>query len=510
MYGTLRRIKGFVTECFQNYSKLFYIYQNRILRDQTQLNSLYARFNQFIELMLFKLLNAYSRANWKFYFNFAVFDFNTVGHPLIYSFSEIPCLSTDLIFKLLARSSTQISTSTQLIQDGRLQLSAVFQIFSVLSVRGVILTVRELSTNRIYQIHHDRDSNPLLTPSFDRGPASDPIDSDPDPEPKDANPIENERAPGLNLEPASNPDNALIRTRSGRVSRPRRDPDYEYQLPLIEVPLVPSCYSQSASSHTNPPRSNASRRHANFEPSALLQSMQTQAEIVDALEEAGERVCFLVDRGMNAMLLRETGTLYVFDEAKNDFVNLCDQRTLTSDRKRQRTSRPPNFCELLSDDVMLPWQEIDFPGFTEGRHKRRYYGFTPEWRNYAIQQAKEEKSCSEPALPTVAQPEPEPERDSRLKREPEPELEPTRSRTPSGSHSRTPSGSRSRTPSGSQHQEPTRTSEYRSHGGPSGTTSRNGYVYTTEGGDSGGGESGRIRPAGGTANSPGDAGVKTN
>ena len=176
--------------------------------------------------------------------------------------------------------------------------------------------------------------------------------------------------------------------------------------------------------NTNLARSNASRRHANFEPSALLQSMQTQAEIIDALEEAGERVCFLVDRNVNAMLLRETGTLYVFNEAKNDFVNLCDGRTLTNDRKRQRASRPPNFCELSPDDVLLPWQEIDFPGFAEGRHKHRYYGFTPEWRNYAIQQAKEEKSCSEPAPPTVAQPEPEPEREPRPEREPEPEPEP--------------------------------------------------------------------------------------
>ena len=226
--------------------------------------------------------------------------------------------------------------------------------------------------------------------------------------------------------------------------------------------------------------------------------MQTQAEIIDALEEAGERVCFLVDRNVNAMLLRETGTLYVFNEAKNDFVNLCDGRTLTNDRKRQRASRPPNFCELSTDDVLLPWQEIDFPGFAEGRHKHRYYGFTPEWRNYAIQQAKEEKSCSEPAPPTIAQPEPEPERESRPEREPEPEPEPVIGPP-----------LRSRTPSGSQHQQSTRTSEYRSSGGPSGTTCRNGHVYTTEGGDSGGGESGRIRPAGGTANSPGDTGVKT-
>ena len=214
--------------------------------------------------------------------------------------------------------------------------------------------MRELSTNRVYQIHHDRASNPLLTPSFNRAPASDPIDSNPDPEPKDANPIENEREPGEDLEPASNPDNALIRTRSGRVSRPYRDPDHEYQLPLIEVSLVPLHNSPSALLHANPSRSNASRRHANFEPSEFLQSMQTQAEIIDALEEAGERVCFLMDRNVNAMLLRETGTLYVSYETKNDFVNVCDGRTLTNDRKRQRASRPPNFCELSSMKCYCP------------------------------------------------------------------------------------------------------------------------------------------------------------
>ena len=42
--------------------------------------------------MLLKLLNAYTRSNWKFYFNFAVYDFNTVEHfdsfLLIYYFQR--------------------------------------------------------------------------------------------------------------------------------------------------------------------------------------------------------------------------------------------------------------------------------------------------------------------------------------------------------------------------------------------------------------------------------------
>ena len=246
--------------------------------------------------------------------------------------------------------------------------------------------------------------------------------------------------------------------------------------------------------NTNLARSNASRRHANSEPSALLQSMQTQAELIDALEEAGERVCFLVDRNMNAMLLRETGNLYVFNEAKNDFVNLCDGRTLTNDRKRQRASRPPNFRELSTDDVLLPWQEVDFPGFAAGRHKHRYYGFTPEWPNYAIQQAKEEKSCSEPASPTIAQPELEPEREPRPERESEPELEPVSAAGPPA------------VPSTSSQPEPPSIED---SGGPSGTARGDGHVDTTERSDSGGGESGYIRPVGGTANSPRDTGVKT-
>ena len=98
--------------------------------------------------------------------------------------------------------------------------------------------MREISTNRVYQFHHDRSSNSILTLSFSRGSAPDPGESDSDPEPKDANPIENEREAGDDLEPASNPDSSLISTRSSRASRPFCIPDYEYQLPLFEVSLA--------------------------------------------------------------------------------------------------------------------------------------------------------------------------------------------------------------------------------------------------------------------------------
>ena len=72
------------------------------------------------------------------------------------------------------------------------------------------MTLRELSTGREYNTHHDRLSNPLFSSQTDLP------ETVPEHEPK-ANPEENLKEHEENSEPVGNPEKALMRTISGRV-----------------------------------------------------------------------------------------------------------------------------------------------------------------------------------------------------------------------------------------------------------------------------------------------------
>ena len=101
----------------------------------------------------------------------------------------------------------------------------------VLSVIGVVVTLRELSTGREYVTHHDRLSNPLLS---GKETESREIESN-------ANLRENEKEPEADQLPVGNPEEALMRTRVGRIVKPPRNPDFEYSF------LLPSSISESTS-----------------------------------------------------------------------------------------------------------------------------------------------------------------------------------------------------------------------------------------------------------------------
>ena len=96
----------------------------------------------------------------------------------------------------------------------------------VLQARGVVVTVRELSTGREYNTHHERLSNPLFS-----GKKGEP-ELEPEHEPN-ANPDENLKEPEEDTETVCDPEEALMRTRSGRVLRPRRNKDFDYISVLI-------------------------------------------------------------------------------------------------------------------------------------------------------------------------------------------------------------------------------------------------------------------------------------
>ena len=106
-----------------------------------------------------------------------------------------------------------------------------WSLHEVIFVKGVVVTLTELSSNRKYVVHHDRLSNPLL--------------SDKPFEPRalelNANPQENEQDSQEGTLPVRNPEEALIRTRSGRTVKSTRNKDFDYLFMLFRLNL--SCPS---------------------------------------------------------------------------------------------------------------------------------------------------------------------------------------------------------------------------------------------------------------------------
>ena len=100
----------------------------------------------------------------------------------------------------------------------------------VLQVRGVVVTVRELSTGRKYNTHHNRLSNPLF--SGKKGEPELELEHEPN-----TNPEKNLKEPEKDAEPVGDPEEALMRTRSGRVVRHRRNKDLYYTRVLFHSGL---------------------------------------------------------------------------------------------------------------------------------------------------------------------------------------------------------------------------------------------------------------------------------
>ena len=83
----------------------------------------------------------------------------------------------------------------------------------VISVKGVVVTLKKINSDRKYIVHHNRLSNPILS-----GKEFAPRELE-----ANANPQENEQNPKEDFEPVVNSEEALISTRSGRkVNPPKR------------------------------------------------------------------------------------------------------------------------------------------------------------------------------------------------------------------------------------------------------------------------------------------------
>ena len=121
----------------------------------------------------------------------------------------------------------------------------------VISINRVVVTLRELSSNRKYVGHHDRFSNLLLSDK--------PLD--PRALKLNANPQENEQDSEECTLPVRNPEEALMRTRSGRTVKLTRNKDFDYLfvLPSLNLSCPSSMSALAARLQSTPLTSKALR-----------------------------------------------------------------------------------------------------------------------------------------------------------------------------------------------------------------------------------------------------------
>ena len=213
--------------------------------------------------------------------------------------------------------------------------------------------MREISTGLEYNTHHDRISNPLFSGKTNK----------PEPEAEhepNANPEENLKEPEDDSEPVGDAEEAFMRTRSGRVVRPRRNKDFDYAFVLFQHGFkqtsTKTCISDysysstSAHSFSNDDSFHESlsivtdsahaplRGHANPGTMPLMQDSMMRCgqrihrELCLRLANLGEKVCWVTDdEGVQQQMamLKGNGTLFKLDVMIGDWLKLGDGSSFT-------------------------------------------------------------------------------------------------------------------------------------------------------------------------------------
>ena len=505
VYGTPRRIltdqgRNFESEEFAKFCNLFRIFKIRTTAYRPQSNGICERFNQTLKNSLVKILSKAQQDSWDLYLNFAVFSYNLSVHsstgytPFFLTFGAEARLPPDIVFGSPALNSPAANLGTTRNSNGSISflfksfsllsgiftlvrenlksfhqrekdhydLGAVERVFrvgdkvrvrvksrqkgyskflsewsephEVLDVRGVVVTLRELSTGREYRTHHDRLSNPLFSK-----PNLDEIEQVFE---QNANPIENPEEPEEDSEPAGAPEEAFIRTRSGRASKPSRNPDFDYSGVLPEIHIRTSTHScactqtsmktctssltQTSSLYTSASRHTLSSCSLSTCSSSLLSVTSAFANLMlcphanpeslpcsqesmireqrQRLRNLGEKASWVQDTDGTqklVVMLKRNGTLFALDMELRDWTTFMDGTTLTEVLQEEQWPREAGQRELIDEEIVLPPFFKDFPGAESGAYKWPRYGFQTQWQEFVAARASRRRILLPPLVQIV-------------------------------------------------------------------------------------------------------------
>ena len=447
VHGTPRRIltdqgKCFESALFLSFCKFFRISKIRTSGYRPQSNGICERFNQTLKRSLCKLLSKPLQPSWDLYLNFVVFSYNTSTHsstgfsPHYLTFGAEARLPADLVFGTpelpsfdgfqelesygslspLFQSFSILNSSFSIVRENlglvhqrekdRYDLGAVERVFhpgdvvrirfksrkpgpskfnsgwsgahEVLGTQGVLVTVKEKSTGRVYKMHHDRLSNPVFSRKFEPKFAEVP---EPQAEVADSNPMENPKEPEDDSEPVANPQLALQRSRYGRALKPKRDSAFDYSAfhnSSFESSASDCCFmfhsASAPATHANP----------DSQPPATVRGTAL-SRLRRELVQSGERVFYVeTPTGPEWMvMLRGSGTIMVYNAELGTFYNEPTEVLLEDLRDYTPWPRSRNFRALTAEEVELPANLEEFPGWTPGStaHLLPRYGYSDGWLN---------------------------------------------------------------------------------------------------------------------------------
>ena len=160
-------------------------------------------------------------------------------------------------------------------------------------VRGIVVTVREVSTGREYNIHHDHLSNPIFSKKFALSttaragvlPGVLPGTH--------ANFREIPEEREEDLRPVANPAIALQRSRHGRVLRPRRDTNFDYSSSFLDSVLPSHASTFSARNHSFALFAALLPSHANSGSQPLAIQGSAFPRLRQQLKDSGKRVFYV-------------------------------------------------------------------------------------------------------------------------------------------------------------------------------------------------------------------------
>ena len=170
-----------------------------------------------------------------------------------------------------------------------------------------------------------------------------------------ANPHENPEEPEEDLHPVADPAMARQRSRHWRVLRPRRYPNLDYSSLFLDSVMPPYASTFSARDHSFASFAASLPSHAHHGSSPQAIQGSAFPRLRKQLKESGERV-FYVEIAPRTfrwyVMLKESGTIMVFDDDKDTFYNPMTDRTLADLEDYTPWSRDSDKHALTDDEVV--------------------------------------------------------------------------------------------------------------------------------------------------------------
>ena len=181
----------------------------------------------------------------------------------------------------------------------------------------------------------------------------------------------------------ADPAIAQQRSRHGRVLRPRRDPNFYYSSSFLDSVLPLHASTISACNHSFALLAASLPSHANSGSPPLAIQGLAFPRLRKQLKESGERV-FYVEIAPRTfrwyVMLKESGTIMVFDDDKDTFYNPMTDTTLSDLEDYAPWLRDLDKRALTDDEVQLPGSIKDLPSWESGTHLVPSYGYSEEWQ----------------------------------------------------------------------------------------------------------------------------------